>query len=130
MSQETVAGTTADPTIKFVPLKLGDKEYKLCFDFDSIAIAEERTGMSLLAGVNFTNLGVRRIRAMLYASALKANPEVTLKEFTPHIKLTNIAKIQVALADAWVESMPTAALEDTNKAEEENPTPAPQTSES
>lgn len=115
--QNTVAGTPADPTLAFTDLKLGNKTYKLCFDFDAIAIAEEISGMPLMAGVNFSNVGVKRVRAMLYASALKAQPEVTLKEFTRYITPVNIKKIEKALLEAWV-----ACVEKEETEEGENPT--------
>jgi hypothetical protein len=105
MSQhETVAGTPADPTIQFVPLTLGKKTYQLCYDFDAVAKAEDMTGLPLLAGVDWRNISIRRIAAMLYASALKADPDVTLAEFKPLIKHGSIGKIQIALAQAWVEN--------------------------
>lgn len=122
---ETVAGTTADPTIKYVPLKLGDKEYKLCFDFDAIAIAEEKTGMALLAGVDWRHIGVRRIQAMLYASALKAQPTCTLEEFKPHIKHSTILKIQIALADCWTESTAPKLEVETAEENPQSPVAAP-----
>ena len=120
MPSETVAGTTEDPTIQFTELTLGNKTYKLCYDFDAVAKAEALTGMALLAGVDWTNITLPRIRAMLYASALKADPKVTLGEFTKHITHRNILRIQIALADAWTESTP-------EKDEPENPPKPDQT---
>jgi hypothetical protein len=119
---ETVTNTTADPTIQFTSLTLGDKTYKLLYDFDAIATAEAVTGMSLLVGVDWSHIGVRQIRAMLYASAKKAHPDVTLDEFTPFITPVNITRIERALVDAWVKN--------TKQVEPENPPmpePAPAT---
>jgi hypothetical protein len=132
MSQHTptVAGTTADPTIKFTDLTLGKKTYKLCFDFDAVALAEEKTGMALLAGVDWRNIGVRRIAVMLYASALKAQPDVTMDEFRQYINHRNIGKIQMALADSWVENQMDEDADDISAEESADPnaqTPAPTT---
>ena len=105
MIQITDSNTPADPTIQFTGLKLGSKTYQLCFDFDAIARAEEITGMPLMAGVDFSAVGVKRLRAMLFASALKAQPEVTLQEFTRFINPVNVPKIERALVAAWIASV-------------------------
>lgn len=110
---ETVTNTTDDPTLQFTTLKLGDKTYRLIYDFDAIAMAEAITGMSLLVGVDWMKIGVMQIRAMLYASARKAHPGVTVDEFTPYITPSNITKIEKALVDAWVKN--------TKRVEPENP---------
>jgi hypothetical protein len=123
MSQETVAGTPADPTVRYVPLTLGGKTYQLIYDFDSIARAEEMTGMELLFGVNWTKIGAKRMRAMLVACMLKAHPDIKPSELTPHITHKNILKIQTALIDAWVASTPEQEEES-----EANP-PQPEASE-
>ena len=128
--EKTVLNTSADPTLEFTELKLGSKTYKLIYDFDSIAIAEEMTRMPLLIGVNWANIGVRRIRAMLYASALKAQPDVTLKEFTPHIVPANMGRIEAALAEAWMKSKEDETAKD-NEAKKEDaaenpPVPEPE----
>lgn len=122
MPETTVANTAADPTLQFTELKLGKKTYKLCFDFDAIARAEEMTGMPLMAGVDFSNVGIRRVRAMLYASALKAQPEATLDEFTRLITPASIKKIERALVEAWVASVEQEEAEE--EASENPPAPA------
>jgi hypothetical protein len=117
---ETVAGTPADPTVRYVPLELGGTTYQLCFDFDAIAKAEEMTGMSLLFGVDWSHVGVTRMRAMLVACMLKAHPDIKPERLTRFITHKNTAKIQAALIEAWVNSTPDAD-------DEENP-PAPEPS--
>ena len=119
---ETVAGTPADPTVRYVPLKLGGTTYQLCFDFEAIAKAEEMTGMNLLFGVNWSNIGVTRVRAMLTACMLKAHPDMRPEKLTRYIEHKNIGDIQAALIKAWVNSTPDAD-EDENPPEPE-PSPA------
>lgn len=116
----TVAGTPADPTVRFVPLKLGGTTYQLCFDFDAIAKAEEMTGMNLLFGVDWSKVNVVRTRAMLVACMLKAQPDITPEKLTKYITHRNMPRIQNALIDAWVNSTP-------DEDEEENP-PQPEPS--
>lgn len=136
MSEQTVAGTTADPTLEFTKLEINGKTYDLIYDFEAIAQAEEETGIPLLVGVNWRRIGVRQIRAMLYASMLKAHPAVTTKMITPWIVPKNIPLITTALADAWMSSTPEIKEdEQTNEAQNalapNPPTPeAPKPSES
>ena len=86
---------------KYTALELGGKTHKLIYDFESIVKAEEATGLALLVGVDWSNVSVTRIRAMLYASMLQAQPEITLQEITPLINFANILKIERALVQAW-----------------------------
>ena len=120
MLTDTVAGTPADPTVRYVPLELGGTTYQLCFDFDAIAKAEAMTGMGLLFGVDWSNVGVVRLRAMLYACMLKAQPDMTPAQLTRFVNHKNMAAIQTALIDAWINSTPDAK-------DDENP-PAPEPS--
>ena len=113
MPEPTIAGTPADPTARYTKLELGTKTYNLCFDFDSIAKAEEMTGMELLFGVDWTKINAKRMLAMLLACALKAHPDVKPETFKRHITHRNLPKLQTALIDAWVNSTP--------EGEEENP---------
>lgn len=121
---ETVARTAADPTVHFAELKLGRKTYQLAFDFDAIARAEKMTGMSLLAGVEWANVGVERVRAMLFASAQMAHPQVTLEEFTPFIRPRYIGRIEAALVKAWMASQSDPETEEENSEHPLEPAPA------
>jgi hypothetical protein len=107
MAKKTVAGTPADPTIDFATLELVDgTKLKLAFDFDSIARVEEETGLSLMVGITWTQLTVRQLRALLYASALIAQPDATLASMTKHINVRNQQRICEALVNAWLKSTP------------------------
>lgn len=124
MPEETVAGTPADPTLEFTPLTLKvkreTKNYKLIYDFDSIAKAEEITDMPLLIGVNWRRIGVKQIQAMLYASMVKAQPDITMAEIKSLITVPNVPVIERALAQAWISSH---AEEDEEAKPEETPNP-------
>jgi hypothetical protein len=106
MESNTAAGTAADPTVRFTKIDLNGKTYQLVYDFDAIAQAEDLTGLPLLVGVNWHGINARRIRAMLFASLLKAHPEIKLKDVTKLITVSNLPKIETALVDAWWHSMP------------------------
>lgn len=106
MNQETVAGTPADPTVRYTKLELDGETYHLCFDFDAVAKAEEMTGMGLLFGVDWSMITAPRMRAMLCACMLKAHPKTKPQDLTKYIVHKNLLKIQTALVDAWVNSTP------------------------
>lgn len=122
MSHETntVAGTPADPTARFTTLEIGGKTFKLCYDFEAIAKAEELTGMALLFGVDWSHIDARRMRAMLCAAMLKAQPDTKPEQLTKFFTHQNVLKIQNAIIDAWLNSTPEAKDDD-----EDPQTPAP-----
>lgn len=121
MPEKTVAGTPADPTARFTRLELNGKSYSLVYDFDSIATAEDLTGLELLVGVNWAKINARRLRGMLYASLLKAHPEITLKDVAKLITPGNLPKIEKALVECWIASTP--------EREEESQNPQPPAAE-
>jgi len=123
MNQELIAGTPADPTVRYTPLALDGTKYHLCFDFHAIAKAEEMTGMELLFGVDFSKISALRLRAMLLACMLKAHPEMALDDVTKYIVHKNIFTIQDAVSRAWVNSTPDD--EEQNAAAPNPPQPEP-----
>lgn len=123
--KESVAGTPADPTIRFTELKLNGKTYSLLYDFEAIAKAEDLTGLELLVGVNWRKINARRIRAMLYASMLQAHPDITMKEITGLLSLRNVPRIEQALAECWLDS----SADPEPKANPPQPEPEPAKSE-
>ena len=77
---KSVAGTPADPTVHWTTVQLNGTSYKLAFDFNAVAEAEEMTGQSLLIGVKWDKLSLRTLSAMAWASMRKAHPETTLEQ--------------------------------------------------
>lgn len=122
--KNTVTGTTADPILHFTDVRLNGKTYKLIYDFEAVAKAEDLTGIPLLVGVDWGHINARRIRAMLFASLLKACPELKLEDVTKLINVRNLPKIERALIDAWVTSTPEAEDEKENPPQ---PDPEPAT---
>ncbi len=109
---ETVANTTEDPTLEFTELKLGKKTYKLLYDFDAIAKIEAATGIPLLLGFDHAQINSAvRCAAMLHASMLRAQPDITFEEVKRLIKPTNIGQIAQALNKAWYASIAEAEAE-------------------
>lgn len=136
---------------KSVPLKLDledegtgatfTRNFRLSFDFNAIALCEERTGLGFLNGEIWTKLNATNISIMLYAAILSNHPEYwTVDKFsnpTPeglevlrsYLDAGNLQLVTRALNDAFMQSLPVdkrAELEAKQKAEEVkaiNPTP-------
>jgi hypothetical protein len=103
------ANASDDPTIEFVEITLSGKICKLCWDFNSLAIAEQETKTNLLDGIFHGLTGgatCTQIRALLYAAMLKAQPKVTLEEVGSLIRLNHVPLIIKALSDAYKASIP------------------------
>ena len=106
----TVAGTAADPTIEFAKLKVDGKEYRLVYDFNAIAEAEDICGCNLLQGM-FRMGGewsAKQIRGLLYAALRIAQPEITLEQVGDLVRLDTLVSIPTALIEAYNLSMPEA----------------------
>jgi len=103
MSRTKVANTKNDPTVPFVPFK----DYRLVYSFNALALAEKATGLNMFQGLNLQALNALQLRAMLWASLLKAQPDMTLEDAGD--LLTNPVDcnlVLAAIADAWTASMP------------------------
>jgi hypothetical protein len=95
-----------DPTLPKVPVEIDGKEYFLVFDFNSIVVAESLTGLNLLNALDFSAIDATKLRALLYASLLKLQPDITLESAGALITLKTAAKITQAMTRAFTESHP------------------------
>ena len=111
MAKKSVAGTVADPAVRFATLKIGEKEYKLAFDFNAIAEAERVCGVNLLAGGLTFNPppSANQFRGLFYAALSVADPEVTVEAAGRLITFQSLGPITRALMDAYGVSMPEPA---------------------
>lgn len=115
MSRKSVAFTQDDPTVHFVPLTLKGKTYKLCYDFNSIAQVEAETGLNMFRGLDLQALNLTQLRAMLYASLLKAQPDMTLTDAGNLIASPTHCNLALrAIGNAWAASMPPPEPADPN----------------
>jgi hypothetical protein len=118
--KNSVAGIPGkDKTLPNVKLTVFGKVYQLAFDFHSIAIAEELTGLNLLNSLDLQNLNATKYRALLYSALLKAQPEITLEETADLVTLATLPDITVALVHAWTGSQPEVIVD--KDAKDENP---------
>lgn len=108
-SKRSVAGSAIDPTIEFAKLVVDEKEYRLAYSFNSIALAEAHAGCNLLRGLeSLTDLSAVQLRGLLYAALTVAHPELTIADAGNLIRLDTIGPITTALAEAYTLSMPSA----------------------
>lgn len=104
---KTVANTKDDPTVPYVTLTLKGNDYKLAYSFNALALAEKATGLNMFQGLNLQALNVLQLRAMLWASLLKAQPEMTLEDAGDLLSSPVDCNIALtAIANAWTASMP------------------------
>jgi hypothetical protein len=102
---KTVAGVVgSDPLLPKVELIAGGQTYHLAYDFNAVVVAEEATGINLLASV-VGEITARSLRGLLYASLLMAHPEITIEEVGKLIQPTNIGTIRQAVTSAWFGSV-------------------------
>jgi hypothetical protein len=114
MAKRHVAGTAADPTIRFATLELEGQTYKLAYSFNAVAEAELVAKCNLLSGLeNLHELSAIQLRGLLYAALSVAQPEITLSQagemihpFTTPARAETITPISRALAEAYGLSMP------------------------
>lgn len=102
---QELTGTPADPTLEFVELTLKGTTYRLCFDFEAMARAEEETGLSLILGLDYKALRITQIRGLFRAAALKAHPDLTLAETTKLVTPVTASRIAAAVMAAWLKTL-------------------------
>lgn len=113
----TVAGTAADPLVKYHAIELDGETYKLAFDFNSIATAETLCGANLLQALDLKGLTANQYRGIFYASLMKAHPRMTLEGAGKLVTLPNLDPITEGLFAAWRLAMP--AKEESEEGNEE-----------
>lgn len=128
MAKHSVANTSADPTVEFAELEIDGVTYRLSYDFNSIAEAEElsrRAGepINLLVGmaaVLLTGMTAGQLRALLWAAMRKGEramtmtdkrkpgdvPVPTLLKVGALINMDTLPDVHDALLRAWNASMP------------------------
>ena len=113
-TRKLAPGRADNPTVRYVDLTIGDQTFKLIFDFNAIATAEQVAKVNLLQAIEFKGMNAQQYRGLLYAALLKRHPSITLPEVGDLITLERMPSITDALLEAWKRSM---ARED----EPENP---------
>lgn len=101
----TVAGKPGlDPTLPDVSLVIGGRERHLCFDINSVCIAEKTTGVNLLKAA-VSEVNATSIRGLLYAALLRDDPKITVEEVGSWITMKNLSNIHKSIVTAWFASI-------------------------
>src|SRR5437899_62731 len=105
--KNSVAGTPADPTVKYARIEIDGQAWSLTFDFNAIALAEAHTNVNLFKALgNLGDLSASQFRGLVYAGLLKAHPELTAEQAGSLIRIDTMAPLQESLAEAYINSMP------------------------
>ena len=104
-TRKLAAGRADNPTVRYVDLTIGEETFKLIFDFNSIATAEQVAKVNLLQAIEFKGMNAQQYRGLLYAALLKRHPGITLPEVGDLITLERMPAITDALLEAWKRSM-------------------------
>lgn len=104
-STNKVAGKPGhDPMLPNVELIVGGETYHLSYDFNAVVLAEEATGVNLLAAV-VGEMNARQLRGLLWSALVKDRPEMTIEQASALILPTNIPTIRKAIVTAWFGSV-------------------------
>lgn len=88
------------------PLNVGGELRNLRYDFNALALIEEKTGKSTLSGEVFQNLRASDLRWFLWGGLVHENPNLDVTEVGSWIHLGNLAYITEAIGKAFSSSMP------------------------
>ena len=90
-----------------IPVVL-DRPRTLLFDFNALALFEEATGLSVLAG-GMTVGSVRELRAFLWAGLRHEDPDLTLEDVGRMVHSGNMAALMAQITAALSLAMPKAS---------------------
>lgn len=98
-------------------LTLSGVEYKLVYDFEAIAEAEDILDKPLITGLrgrDITTPKVNLVRAMFFACAHAYHPELTYEQAKAFITRTNLVEIWPKVLEAWTLAQPDAEKSNEN----------------
>lgn len=119
MSKRAISNTTADPTLAVTPVVIGDKEYKLCFDYGALAEAEAHynaQGHNVNLLFSLPKFSLESVRINFACSVRKFHPELSFEDACKLVTIKSMTAIANAVATAWYAEMP-EAFEDQPKNE-------------
>ncbi len=94
---------------------------RLSFNFNAMALVEEKTGMSMLTGEVFQHPSAKNTTVLLWAALLENHPEYEgdegLDAVGTYLNLTNAKDALAAIQAAFVASLPKSTAEQIKSAE-------------
>ena len=98
-----------------VELPLGGRTYKLVFDFDAIATAEEETDTAIITGLMVGDVvkpKINFLRALFFSCAHAEQPDLTYEQAKALVTLKTFGTIWMKVLEAWKASNPAAEESD------------------
>lgn len=99
----------ANPHRGQVALKAGDATYTLCLSANAICELEDHTGRSIseiATSLNGNNVGMKTVRALVWAALQDHHPDVDLKEAGRIITDAGMAETMEAVGNAFSLAFP------------------------
>ncbi|KKM90808.1 hypothetical protein LCGC14_1234800 [marine sediment metagenome] len=90
---------------RFTVIEIGGRVWRLLFDFNAMARMEEAINHDVLNVRFWRNFGARDARAMLWASMLHEEPELTIEQVGSMVTMKNLAMVVKACHAAWTNAM-------------------------
>jgi hypothetical protein len=106
-----------------VKLTIGGVEYRLVFDLDAVAEAEDILDRALITGLTQQDVfrpKVSLVRAMLFAVLRREQPKLTYDEVKQIVTRANLTEVWTKVFEAWCQSNPEPEQDNSD----EDPTPA------
>ncbi len=97
---------------RFTTIEIGGRVWRLLFDFNAMARMEEAINHDVLNVRFWRNFGARDARAMLWASMLHEEPELTIEQVGSFINMKNLAMVIKTLHGTWTRAMAEIQEED------------------
>jgi hypothetical protein len=99
-----------NPVIPEVSIELDGEVYKLCFDFQALAIAKAKlkeagVEINVLRSINFADLDVDTLPAVFFAAASRCQPGLTWEQAQRTVNIRTAGSIAVGLFAAWKAAM-------------------------
>lgn len=94
----------SNPTQPSTVVTIAGQEFRLAFDLQAIAEAEEVSGLPLITGITAKVAQTPKlslVRAMFYASLLRHHPTVTSAGASASVTVHNWVEVWTKVLEAW-----------------------------
>jgi hypothetical protein len=119
--KKKIANTELDPTLPYSPVTIGGKEYRLCFDFASLAQAraefrQQGVGAEYNLLIKMAHLDLDGVWVVFPCAVHKFHPELSFEDAQKLLNIQSALAVLSALYEAWGVSVP-----ETKEAPDGNP---------
>lgn len=124
----TIANTPVDPTLDRATITIDGKAYDLCFDLESLAVAEEKflkQGHDVNLLVALPQLTLSTVRTIFPCAVHKFQPELSFQQAQALVTFRSLYTIAAAIQDAWNKAMRAADPQSTDAPTEDVPANPP-----